>query len=626
MRILGSTCTPLKRLVDSCVKALQIAASHLPVDFGGFVNLARLSVRGLLLSPGYSQRIADSLTSSALQLTELTISSSQRIADSLTSSDLQLTDLEVPIRSSQMPSYATHSAAAAAAIARLMDALPKSLRLLTINDQDFGVFSGAGMPLLPRLPSLHTLVLRNNSIGPQGMPVVAESLCLNPSVRSLDVSHNSLKHGGALWLTVVLSNCPSLTSLHLSHNWICAEGAAGLAPSLAIHGHSLRSLNVRANHLGDAGLCSIARSLPASIETLDLSFNEIREEGAVCLGEALLRLPSLLSLDLSYNRIGSLGTTRIVDALPSSVQNLMLSCISMGQDGLSSLAASLPRFRSLRSLSVGLNSLTDSDASILADALPPSIETLDLRGNQIGDAGTARISRALAGHTPRSLHSLNLRSNWIGDAGAASLAGAIPFLPSLCALDICHNFIGAEGTAHIATSLSLHKGLRELSMSHNSVGAEGAARLADAIRRLPTLSSLFLGFNSIGDAGTSSIACALSVHRCIKTLSLDLNAIGRAGAVSLGKVLPFLSSLHTLSLGRNMIDDLGAASIAGALCESVSSLDLSFNLIGNGGAATLAASLPRLRSLARLKLGDNSITFDGGASLEFLADVIGRRV
>jgi Leucine-rich repeat (LRR) protein len=251
------------------------------------------------------------------------------------------------------------------------------------------------------------------------------------------------------------------------------------------------------------------------------------------------------------------------------------------------LAERLGELTQLTSLDLRYNQIGDAGAASLA-ALT-QLTSLDLGGNQIGAAGAASLA-ALT-----QLTCLNLDNNQIGDAGAASLAA----LKQLTSLDLWGNKIGAAGAASLAALTQL----TSLNLSYNKIGAAGAASLA----ALTQLTCLDLGGNQIGDAGAASLA-ALTQLTC---LNLDNNQIGDAGAASLAA----LKQLTSLDLWGNKIGAAGAASLAAL--KQLTSLELWGNKIGAAGAASLAA----LKQLTSLNLGYNKIGDEGAASLAALTQL-----
>ena len=112
---------------------------------------------------------------------------------------------------------------------------------------------------------------------------------------------------------------------------------------------------------------------------------------------------------------------------------------------------------------------------------PPSrapaqaLQTLDLRGNEIGDAGATSI----APHLPQALQTLDLGYSAIGAAGAT--ASAPHFSQALQKLDLGGNAIGAVGARAIAPHVPPRTAA--LNLGGNAVGCAQRGRPRGGQRR-----------------------------------------------------------------------------------------------------------------------------------------------
>jgi len=102
---------------------------------------------------------------------------------------------------------------------------------------------------------------------------------------------------------------------------------------------------------------------------------------------------SLKSLDLSWNRMGTIGAEALAPAIKecTSLQGLILGGNQIGPKGASALAPVLPK--SLRTLNLRSNKIGDEGASALAQVLPKSLLILNLDNNNIFDAGIMAFVR-----------------------------------------------------------------------------------------------------------------------------------------------------------------------------------------------------------------------------------------
>jgi Ran GTPase-activating protein (RanGAP) involved in mRNA processing and transport len=309
-----------------------------------------------------------------------------------------------------------------------------------------------------------------------------------------------------------------------------------------------------------------------SLTSLNLEWNNIGDEGAKALADALGKDSRLTSLGLFGNSIGDEGAKALADALGknSGLTSLYLGANNIGAEGAKALADALGKDSSLTGLNLWHNNIGDEGAKALADALEKnsSLTNLDLRRSNIGDEGAKALSDALGKNS--SLTSLNLECNKIGDEGAKALAEALGKNSSLTSLDLRHNNIGAEGAKALADALGKNSSLTSLNLRGNNIGDEGAKALADALRENSSLTNLDLEYNRIGDEGAKALSNALEKNSGLTNLNLWGNNIGDEGAKALADALGKNSSLTSLNLQNNNISDEGAKAIIKALRQNTS--------------------------------------------------------
>ena len=155
---------------------------------------------------------------------------------------------------------------------------------------------------------------------------------------------------------------------------------------------------------------------------------------------------------LGSNQIGDEGAQAIAEALQgnTSITSIYFVGREIGDAGAKAIAGAL-KGTSITSLSLGNNKIGNVGAQAIAEALPyTSITSLHLWNNEIGDAG----AKAIAGALPyTSITSLHLWNNEIGDEGARAIAGAIKDNTSITYLDVWNNKIGNVGARAIAEAI-----------------------------------------------------------------------------------------------------------------------------------------------------------------------------
>lgn len=178
---------------------------------------------------------------------------------------------------------------------------------------------------LETMTSLTHLSLTNNEIGTEGCILLSSSIKKLKRMTTLDIGH--FVDSDLTPLIVSLSSLPNLTSLDMScnqrmsdlhvlgdlSNLVCLnisdnnlgeEGASELSIPLSKMSR-LTSLNLNANGIFDNGLISLLDSLSSLVhlETIMLGYNELESESVIALGNHFQSLTSLQILDLSNNEI-----------------------------------------------------------------------------------------------------------------------------------------------------------------------------------------------------------------------------------------------------------------------------------------------------------------------------------
>ena len=149
-------------------------------------------------------------------------------------------------------------------------------------------------------PTVTTLNLFSNDIGPEGAKALAGVLKENKTLTTLNLGSNNIDSEGAKALAAALEVNKTLTTLNLSDNNIGPEEAKALAEALEVN-KTLTTLDLFHNNIGPEGAKELAEALKVNktLNMLNLETNDIGLEGAKALAEALIINTSLLDCELS---------------------------------------------------------------------------------------------------------------------------------------------------------------------------------------------------------------------------------------------------------------------------------------------------------------------------------------
>ena len=199
------------------------------------------------------------------------------------------------------------------------------------------------------------------------------------------------------------------------------------------------------------------------------------------------------------------------------LQTLDLSQNQMGDDGCLEMARNLSSSTNLETLLLRGNAIADTGIGELVRILPQleHLRTLDLSDNKLGNFGAKKIGAALG--TCGSLEVLNLSGNSIADSGCAALVeGLLPPDEDESEEDSesedeyfeCEDGEEDERHQHAKHAMGSFEEapkrkesrLRELRLDHNEIGDEGAGSFVEHLDQIVSLQTVKLDGNQISDA------------------------------------------------------------------------------------------------------------------------------
>jgi Ran GTPase-activating protein (RanGAP) involved in mRNA processing and transport len=201
-------------------------------------------------------------------------------------------------------------------------------------------------------------------------------------------------------------------------------------------------LGLRGCGLKDAGAHVMARALVGThVRELDLSSNEISDDGATYLAKALRVNSRVTALNLRDNLIGSRGFTSLFLAV--SKEKAVLEKLNMYSNEVSKVRVRVSKALSsnttLTELNLGMNWLHLKSCISLAKGLQGNtvLRSLNLEWNSLQDMGVVELAKSLSVNT--TLHSLNLNEGTCGIEGANALATTLLNNTTLTFLDVRNN-------------------------------------------------------------------------------------------------------------------------------------------------------------------------------------------
>lgn len=238
--------------------------------------------------------------------------------------------------------------------------------------------------------------LKANQIGPDGMKSIGNIIKKCPLLLHLDISCNDIKDEGVYSLTRWIGMCKKLKHLNLPYNQIGSKGINRLKKKISIL--PIEFLNISNNCLGSDGIKFLKNFESLTIKHLNLSYNQIKPDDTNNLLLMLSQCPNITDINLSNNLIG-LERFPIVFRMCEYLECLDLSYNQIGNDGIESFVRELEKCKTLLSLNLSNNKIDDIGADSLARVLGECnyIVCLKLHNNNIGSIGIEKIKRVYKG-------------------------------------------------------------------------------------------------------------------------------------------------------------------------------------------------------------------------------------
>eukprot|EP00878_Enallax_costatus_P020701 GHUV01021891.1.p1 GENE.GHUV01021891.1~~GHUV01021891.1.p1 ORF type:complete len:429 (+),score=176.02 GHUV01021891.1:75-1361(+) len=309
------------------------------------------------------------------------------------------------------------------------------------GDRDFLDADSARAALAPLLAAganIKKVRFSTKSFGVEAATVAAEALrAVAHSLEHADISDiiagrpedEALQ---ALRLVTAGLSTAKLRHLNLSDNALGEKGVRAAAAALQHPGLEFLSLQ---NVGCSVHACkAVEELLPADskLAGLHLFNNMSGDEGAGHIARLLARCP-MADFRMASSRVGATGAISLAKALMAgNLVRLDISDNPLTEEVAPALAACLAAQPHLVHLNLNDTSLTDEGVQEVCKALvgaAPQLEVLELALNEITPVGARAVVMAVA--NKQQLNKLNLRENELEDAGAAIIAKALPTLPAL---------------------------------------------------------------------------------------------------------------------------------------------------------------------------------------------------
>ncbi|XP_064232652.1 ribonuclease inhibitor-like [Aotus nancymaae] len=302
------------------------------------------------------------------------------------------------------------------------------------------------------------------------------------------------------------------------------------------------------------------------------------------------------------------------------MQCLDIQCEELSDARWAELLPLLQRCQAVRLNDCGLTEAQCTDISSALQA-NPALTELNLRSNELGDAGVHRVLQALQSSSCKILK-LSFQNCYLTAAGCGVLSGTLRSLPTLQELHLSDNPLGDAGLQLLCEGfLDPQCHLEKLQLEYSRLSPASCEPLATVLRAEQDFKELTVS-NDIDEAGIHVLCQGLKDSPCqLETLKLENCGATSDSCRDLCSILASKTSLRELALG-NKLGDVGIAEMCpgllhpssrlrtlwiwecgltakscGDLCrvlrakDSLKELSLAGNKLGDEGARLLCESL-----------------------------------
>ena len=311
----------------------------------------------------------------------------------------------------------------------------KSLKNLDVSNNEIGNQGVESLAsALKENQTLTSLHLGSNLIGDVGIEKLANALIVNESLTNLDVSNNNIGNQGLKVLIDALKQNQTITNLNLNDNKSITYTGIDALVDFSITNTSLAHLYV--NKTDFIETFSNIKKIFETSDVVDFTNKSITNVKSSMIASILMQDKTVIELNLSSNQIGDDGIEKLANALRvnNTLENLDVSNNGIGDKGVESLANALKENKTLTSI--------------------------DLGSNQIANDGIEKLANALI--VNKTLTKLDVSNNDIGVVGAGALVEALPYNDTLKTLILTNNFISSNNyvTAELGTFFDKVKSLQ----------------------------------------------------------------------------------------------------------------------------------------------------------------------
>lgn len=250
-----------------------------------------------------------------------------------------------------------------------------------------------------------------------------------------------------------------------------------------------KNIDISYNNITDDGIKIIANHLKGDprLRFLNLEGNGLTSQGSASIINLISHPENKLNcIRIGHNNFGDEGAIPIIEALSNNrvLKKIGLNHINLSSKSLIAMSNLLLQNKTIEYLCLSDNSINLENLELFSKALAKNdhLTTLDISGNRLEDQDTSLLFDAL--HHNRKLTKLFLTYNNMGTQGAKSLANLLRHNKTLLGVDIAYCKLSEDDLEEILSSIEENNfTLKKLNISSNQISDNIDDKLISLLQR-----------------------------------------------------------------------------------------------------------------------------------------------
>ena len=382
---------------------------------------------------------------------------------------------------------------------------------------------------------------------------------INTKLQKLELSH-TISDDKILFLSYCLETNRTLHELNLSKNNITNEGVKKLAEAIQMN-TTLQELDISKNWIGKEGVMMILEACTKNrtLYKLVCRHNNLSKSGLAAINEYIRKENALEVFDASWNGLS-------VDNKIVIKTNFQVLDVKQSQDDK---ADSVQQKFSMQSIlwHVDENLELKCKREFLYCCFEEFFNKhcVSLQNTQMNDFEVEILGDCLKSN--KILSELNLSSSLISNDHClplktiSTISNCLQINDTLCVLNFSNNHITDDAVKVLIEAIATNLTLQKVNLSHNIISDSGISFFNNYLKINKKLHELNLSGNNITHIGTRSLAEGIQENTTLLELNVSKNLINKEGIMRIVEACVKNRTLHKLVCTHNNLSKFGLAAI-----------------------------------------------------------------